>query len=223
MKQSKLFFLSALTYLVILSGSASGQSLSFNARFEFEQTSITVEPMIRDVNIVLSDEARKNHVEGVAKVALIFGKDGKVRNVNIVQDLPFGVGAALVRAISELRFTPAVNGNEPIDIKATLVCNIYAVYSPFDRNITKVNLLDKPVAEYPAPFRAERAKGKVTVVAIFFPDGKIQAGSAQSTMPAEFDEAAKKAVANLKFQPAVHKKTKKPVVQLMLVVFEFKP
>jgi len=42
-------------------------------------------------------------------------------------------------------------------------------------------------------------------------------------MPNEFDKAAAEAAAKIRFQPAVHKKSKADVSQKMVVEYDFKP
>ncbi len=47
--------------------------------------------------------------------------------------------------------------------------------------------------------------------------------SVNSVMPKEFDKAAIEAAQKIKFEPAVHKKSKKAVSQSMTVEYSFKP
>lgn len=223
MNPLKLNILTAFVGLILFTAVSSAQDLTFNYEFQFEPTFMTQGPRIKDFHVNFPEEARKNGIDGTVKVMFVFGKDGKTRDVAITQDLPFGVGNALVSAITKIVFTPAMNNDEPVDLKATLTYKIASIYQEYDENVTKVKLLGKPTAEYPAAFRAEGTKGKVVVAVLFYPDGKVKVSNVESTMPPEFDEAAKKGAENLKFQPAVHKKTKKPVAQWMWVTFEFKP
>ncbi|MGB7203124.1 MAG: energy transducer TonB [Pyrinomonadaceae bacterium] len=222
-RSARLIVLASLFFLIVFTNATKAQDLLFNYTYQFEPTFLTQPPNIKDFHVDFPEDARKNGVDGTAKVSFVFGKDGKTREAAIVQDLPFGVGDALVRGINKLVFKPAMNGAEPIDIKATIVYVITAVYQEYDNNVTKVKLLAKPTAEYPAAFRADGTKGKVVVAVLFYPDGKVKVSNTESTMPQEFDEAAKKAAETLKFQPAVHKKSKKPVAQWIWVTFEFKP
>lgn len=209
--------------LIVLMGAAKAQDLSFHYTFQFEPTFLTEGPRIKDFHVNFPEDARKNGVDGTVKVSFVLGKDGKTRLPVIVQDLPHGVGDAVVRGVSSLAFNPAMNNGEPIDMKVTVVYVVTAVFQEYDSNVTKVKLLGKPTAEYPAAFRAEGRKGKVVVAVLCYPDGKVKVSNTESTMPTEFDDAAKKAAENLKFQPAVHKKSKKTVAQWLWVTFEFKP
>lgn len=223
MNSLKLKMLAALACLTIFAAVSSAQDQSYNYEFSFEPTFLTQGPKIKDFFVNFPEEARKNGIDGAVTVTFVLGKDGKTHDAAITQDLPFGVGEALVRAVTKMVFTPAMNNDEPIDLKATVTYKIASIYQEYDGNVTKVKLLSKPAAEYPAAFRAEGTKGKVSVAVIFYTDGKLKILDADSTMPPEFDAAAKKGAEHLKFQPAVHKKSKKPVSQSMWVTFEFKP
>ena len=66
-------------------------------------------------------------------------------------------------------------------------------------------------------------KGKVEVKVLCFADGRVKIVGVSSVMPKEFDQAAVEAAARLRFQPAVHKKSKADVSQKMTVVYDFKP
>lgn len=223
MNSLRLNILTAFVGLFVFAAVSCAQDLSFKYEMRFEPTFMTQGPKIKDFHVNFPEEARKNGVDGTVIVTFVFGKDGKTRDAAITQDLPFGVGNALVSAVNKIVFTPAMNDGEPVDLKTTLTYTISAVYQEYDENVAKVKLLSKPTAEYPAAFRADGTKGKVVVAVLFHPDGKLRVSKTESTMPPEFDEAAKKAAENLKFQPAVHKKTKRPVAQWLWVTFEFKP
>lgn len=223
MKSLKLNILTAFACLTMLAAISRAQDQTYNYAFQFEPAFITEGPKIKDFFVSFPEEARTNGIDGTVVVTFVLGKDGKTRDAAITQNLPFGVGEALVRAVTKMIFTPAMKDGEPVDLKATVIYKITSIYREFDDAVTKVKLLAKPTAEYPAAFRAEGTKGKVAVAVIFYPDGKVKVLNADSTMPPEFDAAAKKAAENLKFQPAVHKKSKKPVAQSVWVIFEFKP
>jgi len=100
---------------------------------------------------------------------------------------------------------------------------VSAVYDENDKNVSKPQILEKPAPVYPAKYAAEKLKGKVTVLVLFFTDGNVKVLGTSSTMPREFDRAAAEAAAKLRFKPAVHKKSKTDVVQKMLVEYDFKP
>jgi TonB family protein len=218
MRSFTLIFLSWL----LLASSAHAQDYSFRSLFEFESTRFSEPPDIGDVRADFPDAARKNGVEGRVKISFTFGADGKIRNAVIAEDLPFGAGEAVRKAVERISFTPARLNGKPVDMNASFTYTVTAFFYEDDKHIQKVKIIGKPTAEYPASQRSEGRKGTVSVSVTFYADGKIVVGRSESTLPNEFDEAAKKAAASLKFVPATHKKSKKSVNQVLWVVFEFK-
>jgi TonB family protein len=209
---------------LLMTVSALGQDYSYRTEFSYETTYFTELPHISgDIDPAFPDAARKNGVEGTVKVNFTFGADGKIHDVVVEQNLPFGVGDAVKKAIEEMSFTPARLSGKPVDMKASFTYRITAFFFEDDKNVQKVKLIGKPTAPYPESLRSEGRKGSVNVAVTFYADGKIAVGKTESTMPSEFDAAAKHAAASLKFEPAVHKKSKKAVNQVLWVVFEFKP
>lgn len=222
MRYTKLLFSLCLPGLIFASIS-SAQDISFLSKFAYEPARVSEGPKLNGFEPVYPDVARKNGVEGTVKVTATFGQDGRTHNVVILDDLPFGAGEAVRKAVEALVFTPANYEGRPIDLNGVVSFTIAVVFNEFDKTINKVQFAEKPTAEYPPQLRTTARVGDVTVGVIFYADGKIKVVSVQSTMPKEFDEAAKKAAQELKFQPATHKKTKKAVSQSMWVVFKFKP
>jgi TonB family protein len=207
----------------LLAPSVNGQDYSFRSRFSFEPTHFNEPPEIGEIWPEFPEAARKNGVEGIVKIDFRFGADGKILNAVIAQDLPFGTGEAVKRAVEQAHFSPAKLNGKPVDMNASFTYTITAFFFEDDKNVQKVKLFGKPMAEYPASERSEGRKGSVNVSVTFYANGKIAVGRTESTMPPEFDEAAKKAAASLKFEPAIHKKSKKTVNQVLWVEFEFKP
>lgn len=203
---------------------ARSQDLRYTTHFSFEPAIIDSAPDIRDINVDFPDEGRKNGVEGTVKVSFVMAADGRTRDIQVLEDLPSGVGDAVKKAVERLKFKPASFKGQPVDLKTTLTFLIVAWFYDDDSSVTKAKLLTKPSAPYPESQRSQGLKGDVFVAVAFHSDGsKVEVVKSESTMPPEFDDAAKKAAESLKFQPAVHKKTKKAVNQVMWVKFEFKP
>ncbi|NOT46215.1 MAG: TonB family protein [Acidobacteria bacterium] len=203
--------------------SAEAQNISFNYYYKFEPAMMTEPPNLGGLDVTFPDAARKNGVEGTAKVSFTLGEDGKVREVTLLNDLPFGVGEAVRVGVQKLSFKPAGFNGKPVPVKATLDYIVAMVYDESDKNVTKPKITSMPGPVYPQKYAAEKIKGKVAVSVMFFASGELKVGSASSTMPKEFDKAALEAAKNIKFTPAVHKKSKQPVSQQMMVEFDFKP
>ena len=215
----------AIAAVLVFAAAAGAQDFSFFSRLDFgEGTRVDAPPKINDLKVNFPDEARKNGVEGTVKVSFVLGRDGHTHDVQIVDDLPFGTGDAVKKAVENLKFEPASLMGKPIDIKATASYKITAWYHEDDQDVKKVQVISKPSANYPEALRKDGPKGNVLVAVAFYSDGnKVEVVKSQSTMPNEFDEAAKAAAKDIKFTPAINKKSKKPVNQVIWVTFPFKP
>ncbi len=184
---------------------------------------ITEPPELGGLEIDFPDPARKNGVEGTAKVSFTLGEDGRVRDAVIVDDLPFGAGEAVRAGVQKLTFKPARFNGKPASMKVVLEYAVTIVYDESDKNVAKPKIVDKPAPAYPSNQIAEKVKGKVYVGVLFMANGQLRVGSASSTMPKDFDKAAIEAAKLIKFTPAVHKKSKQPVSQQMTVEYDFRP
>jgi TonB family protein len=169
------------------------------------------------------DSARKNGVEGTLKAKMTLGENGKVRDIVITQGLPHGVDEAFTKAVQNYYFKPAKQNGQPVPITMYLDFIVTMDYSEGDKNVNKPKITEKPDPVYPEKYRAEKLKGKVEVGVMFYKDGTLKIIRVSSVMPKEFDQSAIAAAEKIKFEPAVHKKSKNPVGQAMTVVYDFKP
>jgi TonB family protein len=67
--------------------------------------------------------ARGAGVEGPVVIRGIVRRDGTIDNVEIIKDLPYGLGEAAREAVSQWRFRPATVGGDPIDVYYTVTVN----------------------------------------------------------------------------------------------------
>lgn len=223
LKRNLLFCLILLCFISIFSVAANAQEISFNYFYSFGRVMADTAPSINGFDIDYPEAARKNGVEGTLKASLTLGEDGKVRDIKILQTLPFGVEAAVTKGLQNLYFQPAKLNGQSVAIPMTFDFVVTAVYDERDKNVTKPQILEKPAPVYPDKYAAEKTKGKVQVSILFFADGKLKILGVTSTMPREFDKAATDAAAKIRFQPAVHKKSKAAVAQKMTIEYDFKP
>jgi len=222
-KRKVFVYTTFLCCLWIFSGVADAQEISFNYFYKIDLSGANEPPQLGGFDVDYPEEARKNGVEGTLKAALTLGEDSKVRNIAVSQTLPHGVTEAVVKALQNLYFQPAKKNGQPVAAVMNFDFVVTAVYRESDKNVTKPKILEKPEAIYPANQLTEKIKDKVQVAVMFNQDGTLKVLGASSVMPREFDKSAAEAAAKIKFQPAVHKKSKKPVSQQMIVEYEFKP
>jgi TonB family protein len=67
--------------------------------------------------------ARRAGIEGPVVVRGIVRRDGTIDNVEVIKDLPHGLGEEARRAVSRWRFRPATYQGEPIDVYYTVTVN----------------------------------------------------------------------------------------------------
>ena len=67
--------------------------------------------------------ARRANVAGAVVVRGIVRRDGTIDNVEVIKDLPYGLGDAARQAVEQWRFRPASYRGEPIDVYYTVTVN----------------------------------------------------------------------------------------------------
>lgn len=202
----------------------SAQNVSFYYSYKMTPAMITEAPEIPGgPDFKYPEEARKNGAQGKVVLTFTLGEDSKIRDIKVVEGLPHGITEALIDAIQKMYFKPAKNRGVPAPVEATIELKITVVFDENDPNVKKPKITFLPTPVYPENQRAEKYKGKVSTRIIFFADGTLKVNGINSVLPREFDKAAFEAAQSIKFEPAVHKKSQKPVTQVMTVEFDFKP
>jgi len=67
--------------------------------------------------------ARRAGISGAVVVRGIVRRDGTIDNVEVLKDLPYGLGDAAREAVQRWRFRPATFRGEPIDVYYTVTVN----------------------------------------------------------------------------------------------------
>jgi TonB family protein len=67
--------------------------------------------------------ARRAGIQGPVVVRGIVRRDGTIDNVEVIRDLPYGLGEAARDAVSQWHFRPATVHGEPIDVYYTVTVN----------------------------------------------------------------------------------------------------
>lgn len=62
-----------------------------------------------------TDAARRNETAGRVRLLVTLGADGKVKDVETVESLPYGLTDSAIRAAKGIQFTPATRNGEPVD------------------------------------------------------------------------------------------------------------
>ena len=67
--------------------------------------------------------ARQKNTGGAVVIRGVVRKDGTIDNVEIIKDLPYGLGESAKEAVERWRFRPATYRGEPIDVYYTVTVN----------------------------------------------------------------------------------------------------
>lgn len=212
-----------ISLLFIFSTVAFSQSLRFDYGYKFEPIIADTPPDLGNrPNIEYPEAARKSGVEGTLKANVTLGEEGRTRDISIIQSLSGEVDQAVMKALREYNFKPAKLNGQPVAAKFVFEFTVSAVYSENDKNVKKPKIISQPDAIYPAKYSNEKWNEKVAVKMLFSSDGTVKVLGTNSVMPPEFDKAAVEAAQKIKFEPATHKKSKKPISVEMTVEYKFK-
>jgi TonB family protein len=69
---------------------------------------------------VYTEEARRLAIEGEVLIEVVFSASGQVRVVRVVKSLGHGLDEAAMNAAQRIRFEPALQGGQPVDVPATV-------------------------------------------------------------------------------------------------------
>jgi TonB family protein len=65
-------------------------------------------------------EACRNKVKGVVALAVVFGLDGKIRDIRVIKRLPDGLTEKAIEAVAKTRFNPAMKDKQPVNVRVLL-------------------------------------------------------------------------------------------------------
>lgn len=74
-----------------------------------------------------TEEARQNKIQGSVVLSVVFGADGRLRNIRTARGLPFGLTENAIEAARRIRFQPAIKDGRPVSVSGTLEFN-FALY-----------------------------------------------------------------------------------------------
>lgn len=80
--------------------------------------------IIRRVQPVYSDIARKTHTQGTVVLEAIIGRDGRIENLNLISGHPLLVRSAM-DAVQQWRYRPYLLNGSPVEVQTTITVNFY--------------------------------------------------------------------------------------------------
>jgi TonB family protein len=70
-----------------------------------------------------TEEARRNQITGTVVLRVVFSRSGQVTNIRAVHSLPFGLTERAIAAARQIRFIPALKGNQAVSVYMQLEYN----------------------------------------------------------------------------------------------------
>ena len=67
-----------------------------------------------------TQEAKDNKVEGKVVLSVVFGADGQIGDIRVIQGLPHGLTQKAIEATSKIRFEPAMKDGQPAPVRGAL-------------------------------------------------------------------------------------------------------
>jgi TonB family protein len=74
-----------------------------------------------------TEAARINKVQGRVVLNLVFGADGAINNIRVVQGLSYGLTESAIQAAQRIRFAPAMENGKPVSVRVNVEFN-FALY-----------------------------------------------------------------------------------------------
>ena len=65
-------------------------------------------------------EARDNGVQGTVVLSVVFNANGKITDIKVIRDLPYGLTENAIAATKKIRFKPAVKDGKPVSVRGQL-------------------------------------------------------------------------------------------------------
>ena len=65
-------------------------------------------------------EARDAGVQGTVVLRVVFHVNGKITDIKVIRDLPYGLTENAIEAAKKIRFKPAVKDGKPVSVSGML-------------------------------------------------------------------------------------------------------
>jgi TonB family protein len=167
--------------------------------------------------------ARINEVEGAVRLRVMFLASGEIGEVIPLSGLAYGLTEQAMAAARQIRFEPATRDGIAVSVIKIVEYSFYIYYRQDDEELTKnAAILVMPAPEHPQRTDLRKIGGKVKLRILFNADETLRVLEVSSDLPKEFQDAARKAAAKIRFDAAIHKNGN-AVAQSKVIEYEFKP
>jgi TonB family protein len=79
--------------------------------------------VVRRVEPIYSEAARRDRISGIVILELLVGKDGRVRDAVVLKPLPDGLSEAALAAVRQWEFEPGTLNGVPVDVVFNVTTN----------------------------------------------------------------------------------------------------
>jgi TonB family protein len=156
-------------------------------------------------------EARDNKIKGTVILSVVFGADGQISNVSVIQGLPHGLTENSIAAANKIRFEPAIRDGQPVSVRGRLefIFNLYqGPVEQMDSSL-RPTILYREKAQYTQEAKDNKVEGTVVLSVVFGADGQIGDVKVIKGLPDGLTQKAIEAASKIRFEPAM--KDGKPV------------
>ena len=169
-----------------------------------------------------TSEARDNKVEGTVVLSAIFGVDGQIGDIKVVQGLPYGLTENAIAAANKIRFEPAIKDGRPVSVRGSLEFTFKLYNDPVQQMDASLRptILYREKAQYTQEARDNNVEGTVVLSVVFGADGQIGDIKVIRGLPHGLTQKAIEAASKIRFEPAM--KDGRPVSVRGYVEYSFK-
>jgi len=200
-RASIFFILSCCCPLVVTAQSVNTNQHGSNNERVYKATEVTQRAKILSRPQPIGNSAVENNVDGSVVLRAVLSSTGEVRDITVVEGLPFGLTEESIEAAKMIRFKPAVKDGRLVSQSVILEYN-FNIYSE-DEVDKKVVIIDKPEPVCTEEARANKFTGRVTVRALLMRNGEVRRiGFPAGEPPYRLAGSLKRAAQLIKFRPA---------------------
>ncbi|HEX9962544.1 MAG TPA: TonB family protein, partial [Pyrinomonadaceae bacterium] len=170
-----------------------------------------------------TEAAKMSDVEGVVRLRITFLASGEIGSIIPISGLSNGLTEQAIASARQIKFQPATRDGIPVTVSRTLEYSFWIYYRENDADLLKnAAILKMPAPEHPQKSEFRKMGGKVNVKVVFDVDGNLRVIEVSSDLPKDFQDAARKAASQIRFDPAIHRNGN-VVAQSKVIEYEFKP
>jgi TonB family protein len=150
-------------------------------------------------------EARDNKIGGTVVLSVVFGVDGQIGYVRVIQGLPYGLTENAIAAANKIRFEPAMKDGRQVSVRGSLEFTFKLYIGPVEQmdSSLRPTILYREKAQYTQEARDNKVEGTVVLSVVFGVDGQIGDVKVIEGLPHGLTQKAIEAASKIRFEPAM--------------------